>query len=101
MDTLTAEDVAAEPGLEGWRVEGETLRATFATGDFATGVELVRRIGTAADEANHHPDVLLRYPDVRVDLTTHDAGGLTEKDVAMARTVSGLARELDAAASDD
>jgi 4a-hydroxytetrahydrobiopterin dehydratase len=101
MDKLTADDVAAEPGLQDWHVEANAMHATFATGDFATGVELVRRIGTAADEANHHPDVLLRYPDVRVDLTTHDAGGLTDKDVAMARTVSGLAQQLDAPAAHD
>jgi 4a-hydroxytetrahydrobiopterin dehydratase len=77
-----------------WRVLLRTLRATFRTGSFARGVELAERIGAAADAANHHPDLDLRYGAVHVLLTSHDAGGLTDRDVAMAATISAIADEL-------
>jgi 4a-hydroxytetrahydrobiopterin dehydratase len=77
-----------------WRVLLQTLRATFRTGSFATGVELVARIGAAADAANHHPDVDLRYGRVDVLLLSHDAGGLTRRDVALAQAITAIADEL-------
>ena len=58
----------------GWSKEDNTLTATFATGDFATGLKLVNLIGASAEEANHHPDIELTYPTVRVTLTSHDVG---------------------------
>jgi pterin-4a-carbinolamine dehydratase len=78
----------------GWQVDGVTAVATFGTGSFATGVDLVVAIGRLADDANHHPDVLLRYPDVAVTLTTHDAGGLTQRDVDLARAITGSAAAM-------
>jgi 4a-hydroxytetrahydrobiopterin dehydratase len=77
-----------------WRVLLETLHATFRTGSFATGVELVARIGAAADAANHHPDVDLRYGRVDVVLSSHDAGGLTQRDVDLAQAITSIADEL-------
>ena len=94
MSTITAEEFHDAAGAGGWHVEGDAAVATYATGSFAKGVELVVEIGRLADAANHHPDVDLRYPSVRVLLTTHDAGGLTDRDVALARQVSGAARGL-------
>lgn len=93
-ERITAEEFAAADGVEAWTVDGDVARATFATGDFATGVRLVVEIGALADAANHHPDVDLRYPSVSLALTTHDAGGLTGKDVDLARAVSAAARSL-------
>jgi len=89
-NTLTADDVAGE-GLSDWRFVNDTLHATFETGDFTSGLRLVNRIGDAAESANHHPDVLLTYPKVEVTLTSHDAGGVTSRDVSMAREISTLA----------
>lgn len=77
-----------------WRVLLGRLHATFATGSFADGLVLVERIAALADEANHHPDVELRYPSVHVSLVSHDAGGLTERDVDLAGRISDLADEL-------
>jgi 4a-hydroxytetrahydrobiopterin dehydratase len=88
--TLSADDVAGE-GLDDWTFEDDALHAQFDTGDFATGLRLVNRIGEAAEAANHHPDVVLTYPSVEVTLTSHDAGGVTSRDVAMARKVSEFA----------
>jgi 4a-hydroxytetrahydrobiopterin dehydratase len=64
----------------------------------AAGLEFVRRIGLAADEANHHPDLTITYPRVHVLLTTHDAGGLTTRDIDLARTISAIAADLGIAA---
>lgn len=72
-----------------------SARAHFRTGSFAAGVELVDAIGELADAADHHPDVDLRYAGVTVRLVSHDVGGLSERDVALARQISAAARELD------
>lgn len=94
-EQITAEQFTAADGVEGWKVldtgeAGTVLR----TGSFNKGVDLVVRIGALADAANHHPDVVLRYPSVTVRLSTHEVGGLTERDVALAREISAAAAEL-------
>jgi 4a-hydroxytetrahydrobiopterin dehydratase len=94
---LTGQQVHDE-GLEGWRKVLDKLVVRFETGDFNTGAALVGKIAEVADEANHHPDVDLRYPTVAVHLVTHDVGGLSARDVALARQISGAARDLDVAA---
>lgn len=87
-----------EAGLDDWRQVLGTIKARFRTGDFATGLALVDRIGAAAEEANHHPDVTLTYPEVRVTLSSHDVGGITSRDVDLARTISAYAAEAGAEA---
>jgi 4a-hydroxytetrahydrobiopterin dehydratase len=96
-DTLSVADVEAA-GLSDWRWLLGALHADFASGDFATGLELVNRIGSMAEEANHHPDIDLRYPHVRVTLISHDVSGVTSRDVDLARRISAAAAELGAAA---
>ena len=91
---LTAPQVSESEGLDDWRVLLHTLQASFSTGSMAKGVEFAARIGAAADAANHHPDLTITYPRVHVLLTTHDAGGLTTRDVDLARTISAIASEL-------
>ena len=71
---LSAQDVEAE-GLSDWRIMFRTLHARFETGTSRPGLELVNRIGAAAEERNHHPDIDLSYPRVVVRLTSHDTGG--------------------------
>ena len=95
---LTADQIA-DAGLTGWRQEGETLTARFATGDFATGLAFVQRIGLSAEAADHHPDILLTYPEVTVTLSSHDVGGITSRDVALAGTIGTHADELGVALS--
>ena len=82
-----------------WRVLLGRLHATFRTGSFETGLGLVQRIAALAEQANHHPDVDLRYPTVHVVLFSHDANGLTERDVAMAEQISAAAEEMDLTAA--
>ena len=80
--------------LEDWRFFLMKLHARFRTGSFVKGLELVTRITEAAEEANHHPDVVLTYPHVDVDLSSHDVHGVTSRDVAMARRISEIAAEM-------
>jgi 4a-hydroxytetrahydrobiopterin dehydratase len=82
-------------GVEDWRVVAFGACAHFRTGSFATGVALVNAIGQLAGAANHHPDIDLRYAGVTVRLFTHDVGGLSQRDVELARQISAAARELE------
>ena len=92
--TLRYPEVMAAEGLDDWRFFLHRLHARFRTGSFVKGLELVTRITEAAEEANHHPDVVLTYPQVDVDLTSHDVGGVTSRDLDLARRISAIAREL-------
>lgn len=94
-DTISGEQFSASSGTEGWDVADGVASRTFRTGSFAVGVEFVDAIGELADEADHHPDVDLRYPTVTVRLTSHDVGGLSRRDVELARRISEAAAELD------
>lgn len=98
-ERITPEQFHAADGVQDWRVGPEGATARFRTGSFATGVTLVDAIGELADAADHHPDVELRYPTVTVHLVSHDVGGLSERDTALARQISAAARELDVAAA--
>lgn len=95
--TLTFAEIQAA-GLVDWRQLVAVLRARFRTGDFATGLALVQAIGAAAEAANHHPDLTLTYGFVDVTLVSHDAGGITRRDVALAHTISRLAADAGARA---
>jgi len=79
--------------LEDWRPLVHSLHARFRTGDFAAGLDFVVDIGAAAEDANHHPDVRLTYTHVDIELISHDTGGITDRDLDLARTISDLARE--------
>jgi 4a-hydroxytetrahydrobiopterin dehydratase len=92
-EKLTGQQIL-DADLTDWRLMLRSLHARFATGDFATGLELAGRIGAAAEEMNHHPDVDLRYPHVTVRLTSHDTGGVTGRDVELAGRISAAAAEL-------
>lgn len=87
-----------DAGLDDWRHLLTGIRARFRTGDFATGLALVDRIGAAAEAADHHPDLSLTYPEVIVTLSSHDVGGITSRDVDLARQISGFAADLGAQA---
>jgi 4a-hydroxytetrahydrobiopterin dehydratase len=92
---LTPRQFHQADGVEDWRVVAFGACAHFRTGSFATGVALVDAIGRLAGAANHHPDIDLRYAGVTVRLFTHDVGGLSQRDVELARQISAAARELD------
>ncbi len=92
MGRLTDADIQAAD-LTGWQHRDSALRTRVETGDFAAGLALVNRIGAAAEAADHHPDLLLSYPAVEITLTSHDSGGVTDRDVSLARAISALAAD--------
>ena len=87
---LGLRDIEAE-GLSDWRLLFSALHARYRTRNFATGLRLVDRIGEEAEAMNHHPDLDLRYPHLNIRLTSHDTGGVTARDVRLARKISEFA----------
>jgi 4a-hydroxytetrahydrobiopterin dehydratase len=89
---LSSSEFDASTALPDWRVLLRRIEATFQATSFGTAAAFVERVAAAADAADHHPDIDLRYPGrVHVVLTTHASGGLTDLDVTLATTISGLA----------
>jgi 4a-hydroxytetrahydrobiopterin dehydratase len=77
--------------LPGWRIEAGTLVQDWKFTDFNDALAFVNRIGALAEAANHHPDIDIRYNQVRLALISHDAGGLTRRDISMAKQISEAA----------
>jgi 4a-hydroxytetrahydrobiopterin dehydratase len=63
------------------------ITKTFRFAKFADGIAFVQRVATAADAADHHPDIDIRYTKIRIALSTHDAGGITESDMKLAAEI--------------
>ena len=78
------------PTLPGWKYEAGTLVRNYEFADFAVAFAFVTRLALLAEKANHHPDIDIRYNKVRVALVSHDAGGVTGRDVSMAGEISKL-----------
>ena len=74
-----------------WRRKGSSIARTFEFDDFVTAIKFVNAVARAAEKANHHPDIDIRWNKVTLVLTTHDAGGLTAKDFALAARFNELA----------
>jgi len=92
MAKLTGQQIADER-LDGWALLLGGLQTRIATADFATGLALVNAIGAVAEELDHHPDLDLRYTAVGIRLTSHDTGGVTGRDIRLARRIDALAAE--------
>jgi 4a-hydroxytetrahydrobiopterin dehydratase len=90
--TLSDTDVQqALAGLPGWERVGDEIAKTFECASFPDAIAFVVRIGFFAEQADHHPDLDVRWRKVKVALTSHDAGGLTQKDVELATKIEGAA----------
>ena len=72
-----------------WSVNGDALQRTYRFDDFREAMVFVNRVADLAEDHQHHPDILIRYNKVTLTLTTHDAGGLTEKDFSLAMATDG------------
>jgi 4a-hydroxytetrahydrobiopterin dehydratase len=68
-----------------WSLVGEAIQRTFQFKDFVVAMRFVNAVAEAAEAAQHHPDILIRYSRVTLTLATHDAGGITGKDFDLAR----------------
>lgn len=92
MSTLSPTEIkAALTRLPQWQRRGTIIRRTFVFKDFPAAIRFVNAVARRAEKAWHHPDVDIRWNKVTLTLTTHDAGGLTEKDFALAAEFDKLA----------
>lgn len=72
----------------GWNLEGGKLIREWRFKDFVGAMAFVNRVAELAEAAGHHPDIDIRYNQVKLALVSHDAGGLTDRDAAMASQIS-------------
>jgi 4a-hydroxytetrahydrobiopterin dehydratase len=77
--------------LPGWRRDGDEIVKTYELPSFPEAIAFVTRIADLAEQADHHPDLDIRYRKVRVALSTHDQGGVTDKDFALAAEIETAA----------
>jgi 4a-hydroxytetrahydrobiopterin dehydratase len=91
MSTLSHAEIASRlTARPDWRIEGGELARTFQFASFRDAVTFVNKVAGLAEEANHHPDIDIRFNRVRLALISHDAGGLTDKDFALAANADRL-----------
>jgi 4a-hydroxytetrahydrobiopterin dehydratase len=76
--------------LKGWNREGNEIAKQFELKDFVRAMGFVNSVALLAEKVNHHPDIDIRWNKVRLVLSTHSAGGLTEKDFNLARQIESL-----------
>ena len=92
MAKLTDDDVQKGLAtLPGWERAGDAIAKEFKFDGFGDAVAFVVRLAFKAEKADHHPDIDLRYNRVRVALSTHDEGGITAKDLALAAEAEAVA----------
>jgi 4a-hydroxytetrahydrobiopterin dehydratase len=77
--------------LPGWELQGIAIQRSFQFADFAAAMRFVNRVADAAEQANHHPDIDIRYSKVLLVLFSHDSGGVTKRDIRMAERINQIA----------
>ena len=86
MPALTTKQVSLHlKAVPNWSKRAQTIRRTFEFKGFLKSIDFVNRIARKAQKANHHPDIDIRFDQVTLKLTTHDAGGITENDFSLAQ----------------
>jgi 4a-hydroxytetrahydrobiopterin dehydratase len=86
MPALTSEQISLHlKTVPDWSKRAKTIGRTFKFEGFMESIDFVRRIAKQAQKINHHPDIDIRFDKVTLTLTTHDEGGITEKDFSLAR----------------
>ncbi len=90
-ELLSDQDVASRLQGSDWKREGEHIVRDWKFEDFREAIAFVNRVAEAAEAANHHPDILVHgWNKVRLSVTNHSAGGLTDADFKLAGTIDGL-----------
>lgn len=91
MSKLTDEQVSEELGrLGGWSREGDAIVRTAELASFPAAIDAVRRVADIAEARDHHPDIDIRWRSVTFRCSTHSEGGITGKDVELAREINGV-----------
>ena len=92
MDLLPTNEIESRLGeLDGWAREGDTITKTFKNDDFVGSVRFVDALVEPAEDMGHHPDLSLSWDEVKISITNHAAGGLTEADFELAKRIDGVA----------
>lgn len=93
MQTLTEDQIQTRLDTEApeWSDAGGSIQRTYQFDDFLQAIVFVNKVADAAESAQHHPDILIRYNKVTLTLTTHDAGGITDNDFALADSADSAA----------
>jgi 4a-hydroxytetrahydrobiopterin dehydratase len=90
-ELLSSDEINAQLSDLDWSLDGKEIVREWKLEDFAAAIAFVNRVAETAEEANHHPDILLHgWNKVRLALSSHSAGGLTAADFDMARRFDGL-----------
>ncbi|MDP9211835.1 MAG: 4a-hydroxytetrahydrobiopterin dehydratase [bacterium] len=90
-DVLTKEQAEEKLiDLDGWELSGKAITRTFEFDDFDQAMDFVNHVAAVAEEHDHHPDIDIRYGTVKLSLSSHSAGGLTEADFALATTIDEI-----------
>lgn len=92
--TETDVDAAVDEQHLNWSREGDVLTTTVKLHDFAAALDFVNAVGAVAEAANHHPDIDIRWNKVRLVLTTHDSGGITLLDLALAGAIDRMRSDV-------
>ena len=91
MKKLTATQIKKSlPSVPQWKKKGAAITRTFQFKDFPAAIKFVNALAKPAEKEYHHPDIDIRWNKVTLTLSTHDAGGLTEKDFSLAKKFDGL-----------
>lgn len=88
MKTINQTDASSLPGKWGWAKDGLSIRHSFKFGDFGEAWSFMARVALLAEKSDHHPEWSNVYNKVDITLTTHEAGGVTERDIKLATAIS-------------
>ena len=90
---LTALEIRKElRDLDGWKAQGKFITKTFEFGGFMEGIGFLNDIAKVAENREHHPDINVRYTTVRLSVQTHSEGGVTSRDIGLARAIDRVSR---------
>ena len=91
MEKLTSAQIKTSlASVPDWKKKGDAITRTYEFKDFPAAIKFVNALAKLAEKANHHPDIDIRWNKVKLTLSTHDAGGLTTKDFALANKFDAL-----------
>ena len=88
-----AETKAALEELPGWKREGKAITRTYDLKGFKAAMAFAGTVGELADRADHHPDILIQYSKVTLTLWSHDKGGISDRDLRLARQIEAAAKD--------
>jgi 4a-hydroxytetrahydrobiopterin dehydratase len=88
MSLLPESEIKAQLAeVRGWERDGNVIRRRYPLPSFADAIAFVSRVALIAEKQDHHPDILIQYSNVTLTLSSHDAGGLTERDFRLAKSI--------------